>query len=119
MVEWKSEKVNVPTSNASLTRLFLDSLDLNARASNTGTATPQRLRHTEPQRSADLARKRAIGMPREQRLMMHDANERRPSNILLYTGYSSWCKLDVLCRHTSCTNSSNNTLIDPILFFAT
>ena len=37
---------NVPTTNASSVRLpFVGSLDLNNRVPNTGTATPQRLRH--------------------------------------------------------------------------
>ena len=76
--------LNVPTTNASLTRLPLGSLDLNPRVPNTGTATPQRLRRTEQQRSADLAKKRARYAQRTegQRLMMHDAKKRRTSNVL-------------------------------------
>ena len=52
---------NVPTTNAPLTRLSLGSLDLNTRVPNTSTATPQRLRRTEPQNSADLAKKVLFG----------------------------------------------------------
>ena len=54
--------------------ISLSSLDLNTREPNTDTATPQRLRRTEPQRSADLARKRARYAQRtEGQRLMHDA----------------------------------------------
>ena len=60
---------NVPTTRASSTRLPLCSLDLNTRCRvyNTGTATTQRIRRTESQRSADLARKGTKGTTREQK----------------------------------------------------
>ena len=78
--------LNVPTINASLTRLPFGSLDLNIRVPKNGIATPQRLRRIGPQRSADLARKRARYAQRTQgQRLMHDARKRRTSNILLYT----------------------------------
>ena len=105
----------LPTTNASLSRVPLGSLDSSTRVPNTGTATPQRLRRTEPQKSADLARKGAKYAQRtEGQRLMPDAHKIRTSNILLYTGYNPWCKINILCRHTSCCT---NTLIDPILFF--
>ena len=102
MKECKGFSLNVPTTNASLTRPPLGSLDLNTRVPNTGTATPQRLRRTEPQRSADLARKRARCAQRTEGQRLHDAHKiLTTSNILLYTGYNPWCKLICLCRQPS------------------
>ena len=46
---------------------------------------------------------------------MHDAHKIRTTSNIMYTGYSPWCKLNILCRDTSCTN----TLIDPIPYFTT
>ena len=68
---------NVPTTSASTTRLPLDSLDLNTRVPDTGTATPSRRRLTESQRSADLAKKRAKYAQRTEGQRLHDAHERR------------------------------------------
>ena len=73
--------LNVPTTNTSLNRLPLGSLDLNTRAPNTGTATPQRLRRTEPQRSAGLAKKGARYTQRtEGQRLMHNAHKIITSN---------------------------------------
>ena len=69
----------VPTTNASSTRLPLGSLDLNTRVPNTGTVIPQRLRRTESQRSADLARKRARYAQRTEAQRLHDAHKKRTS----------------------------------------
>ena len=67
---------NVPTTSVSSTRLSLTSLDLNTRVPNIGTATPTRIRRTGPQRSADLASRRARYAQRiGQRL--YDAHEKR------------------------------------------
>ena len=68
---------NVPTTSASSTRLPLGSLDLNTRVPNTGTATPQRIRHTESQRPADLARKRVRYAQRTEGQRLHNAHEKR------------------------------------------
>ena len=58
----------VPTTNASLTKMPLGSLDLNTRVPNTGTATPQRPRRTEPQSKGRLIwLEKGQGMPREQK----------------------------------------------------
>ena len=74
------------------TRLSFGSLDLSTQVPNTDTATPQKLRRTEPQRSADLARKRVRYAQRTggQRLM-HDAHKRRTSNMLVLYSYYTGC----------------------------
>ena len=67
---------NAPTTSASSTLLPLGSFDLKTRVPNTGTATPPGIRLTEPQRSADLARKMARYAQRtEGHRLMHDAHK--------------------------------------------
>ena len=88
---------NVHTISASSTRLPLGSLDLNTRVPNTGTATPQRLRRTESQRSSGLAKKRQ-GTPREQKdsaCMMLKKNVHRGAFF-----YNTWLPLVLLQVNT-------------------
>ena len=65
---------NDHTTSASSTPLPLGSWDL-----NTGTVTPQGLRHTESQKSVDMARKRARYAQRTEGQRLHDAHQKRMS----------------------------------------
>ena len=91
MVGWKR------TTNASLTRLPLGSLDLKTQVSNTGTATPQRIykAHRATKRSAELARKRARYAQRTERQRLSSQNT--------YTEYTvvHWVPSHELRKYTS------------------
>ena len=82
---------NDQTTSDSSVRLPLGSWDLNTRVPNTGTATPERLRRTEFQRSADLARKRARYAQRTEVQRLHDAQQKRTSggSFLQHLGTAS------------------------------